>query len=599
MDNSLHNLSPDLQEKDLIANTLERVAEINAITGKESIPASFEVDDEAVWFLHEKKDAPSIREKICSPLWITGYTRDHNNENHGRILEFQDTDGHKHIWTMPMELLAGESSKILGMLWNMGLWISTKKSAKERLMEYITQCTPLRRARCVSQCGWFKEAFVLPSQTIGYLQSEKIIYQNPGSVESAVNTKGSLEDWKEKIAKSAIGNSRLVLALSAGFAGPLLKLMNHENIGIHFKGNSSLGKSTATEVGNSIWDSPSGIRTYRATANGLEGTAALHNDRILCLDELSQCAPQEAGQVIYMLGNGMSKGRANQQGLAKKQVTWRLVFLSNGEEGLAQLLREIGKKVKAGQEVRLIEIPADTTIHGLFENLHGFEGGADFSTYLKDMCSKYYGTAAVAFLRRLIENIEEAVGYVKTICDGLKQRYLPKNSSSQVVRVFGHLSLIAGVGELATYFKITGWETGMAADGVMKCFQDWLQARGGVGMQEEQVAIDQVKSMFELHGESRFSPWEREPNDKTRTCHRMGYRRETNEGTEFVVFKKAFRNEICNGLDYQYVEKLCLQHGLLLSDKEGNPTCSERFPGCKKTTRCYVFKMEMLSEEVK
>lgn len=115
-----------------------------------------------------------------------------------------------------------------------------------------------------------------------------------------------------------------------------------------------------------------GIRTYRATANGLEGTAALHNDRILCLDELSQCVPQEAGQVIYMLDNGMSKGRANQQGLAKKQVTWRLVFLSNGEEGLAQLLREIGKRVKAGQEVRLIEIPADTNIHGLFENLHGY-----------------------------------------------------------------------------------------------------------------------------------------------------------------------------------------------------------------------------------
>jgi len=37
----------------------------------------------------------------------------------------------------------------------------------------------------------------------------------------------------------------------------------------------------------------------------------------------------------------------------------------------------------------------------------------------------------------------------------------------------------------------------------------------------------------------------------------------------------------------------------LLSDKEGNPTRPERFPGCKKTSRCYVFKMEMLSEEVK
>ena len=599
MDNSLHNLAPDLQEKDLVASTLERVSEINALVDRETIPAGFEVDEEAVWFLHEKIGAPTSREKICSPLWITGYTRDHNNENYGRILEFQDTDGHKHTWTMPMELLAGENSKILGMLWNMGLWISTKKSAKEKLMEYITQCKPIRRARCVSQCGWFKGVFVLPSQTIGHMQSEKVIYQSSGSIEATANTSDSLDEWKDKIAKMASGNSRLILALSAGFVGPLLKLMNHENIGIHFRGNSSLGKSTALQVANSIWDAPSSIRTYRATANGLEGTAVQYNDRLLGLDELSQCPPQEAGQVIYMLGNGMSKVRANQQGSARKQVTWRLVFLSNGEEGLAQLLREIGKKVKAGQEVRLIEIPADTGVYGLFENLHGFEGGADFSTYLKDTCAMYYGVASRAYLRKLVENIEEAIDYVKTVRDGLKQRHLPKNSCSQVIRVFNHFSLIASAGELVSYFRITGWNIGAATDGVMKCFEDWLQARGGLGMHEEQAALDQVKSVFQLHGESRFSPWEREDNDKSRTHHRMGYRRETSNGIEFIVFKDAFRNEICKGLDYKYVEKLCLDQGILLPDKDENPTSPVRLPGCKATDRHYVFRMEILNEEKK
>ena len=549
MDNILHNLAPDLQEEDLIANTLERVSEINALVDRETIPAGFEVDEEGVWHIQEKQNAPPLREWLSSPLWITEYTRDDKNENHGRLLKFQDIDGHGHRLPMPMEWLAGESSKILGMLLNMGLRISPKRQSKERLLEYIAQCKPIRRARCVSQCGWFKEAFILPSQTIGHMQSEKVIYQSPGSFEPIANASGSLDEWKDKIAKMANGNSRLILALSAGFAGPLLKLMNHENIGIHFRGNSSLGKSTALQVGNSIWDAPSSIRTYRATANGLEGIAAQHNDRLLCLDELSQCPPQEAGQVIYMLGNGISKGRANQQGLARKQVTWRLLFLSNGEEGLAQLLREIGKKVKAGQEVRLIEIPADTGVYGLFENLHGFEGGADFSTYLKDTCALYYGIASRAFLRRLVENTDEAIDHVKTVMDGLKQRHLPKNSCSQVIRVFNHFSLIAGTGELVTYFGITGWDIGAAADGVMKCFQDWLHARGGLGMQEEQIAIDQVKSIFQLHGESRFSPWERDENDNSRTNHRMGYRREIGGGTEFIVFRQAFRDEICKGLD--------------------------------------------------
>lgn len=296
---------------------------------------------------------------------------------------------------------------------------------------------------------------------------------------SKLETSGSLEEWKEKIAQMARGNSRLLLALSAGFGGPILQLMNHENIGIHLKGDSSLGKSTASFVGNSIWDSPASIRTYRATANGLEGIAAQHNDYLLCLNKLSQCSHQEAGQVIYMLGNGMGKSRTNNLGLARKQATWRLIFLSNGEIGLSQLLQEGGKKIKAGQEVRLVEIPADTGASGIFENLHGFEGGKTFSEYLRKACAQYHGVASRAFLKKLVEKKEEAIEYVNTVIGGLGQR-IPQGASSQVNRVFSHLALIAGAGELATYFGVTGWVTGEASEGVMKCFEAWLTARVGV-----------------------------------------------------------------------------------------------------------------------
>lgn len=597
MNNNLQNIATDLQEKDFIANTLERIDEINALVNQKTIPQGYEVDKEGVWFIQEKKDSAPTREWLSSPLLITCYTRDHKNENHGRVLEFQDIDGHKHIWIMPMELLAGESSKILAALLNMGLKISPKRQVKEKLLEYISQCNPVHKARCVSQCGWYKGAFVLPLQTIGYIQSEKIIYQNPFATELKMDTKGSLEEWQNKIAIMAIGNSRLLLSISAGFAGPLLEPMNHENIGIHFRGNSSLGKSTALHVGNSVWESAASIRTYRATANGLEGIAAQHNDRMLCLDELSQCPPQEAGQVVYMLGNGIGKGRASQQGLPRKQSNWHLIFLSNGEIGLAQLLAEIKRKIKAGQEVRLVEIPADTGIYGLFENLNGFEDGADFSTYLKDTCAQYYGTAAKAFLQKLVEDIEGAIDFVKTVINGLKQKYLPKNSSSQVIRVFNHLSLIAGAGELASNFGITGWEIGVAADGVMKCFQDWLQARGGIGMQEEQAALNQVKTFFEQHGESRFSSWTSDPIDESKTINRVGFRRRSEEGeVEFYVFPNAFRDEICSGLDYKYVENLCIKENLLIPSSDNSPTRSERLPGFNnKTKRCYRFSSKVIS----
>ncbi len=52
--------------------------------------------------------------------------------------------------------------------------------------------------------------------------SEQIILQTNGAVDSAQRTAGSLDGWKDEVARYAVGNSRLVLTLSTAFAAPLL-----------------------------------------------------------------------------------------------------------------------------------------------------------------------------------------------------------------------------------------------------------------------------------------------------------------------------------------------------------------------------------------
>ena len=597
MEHSLHNSPPALQEANNHNTQEERIAEIEALANKDSVPNGFEVDTKGVWYRNHKKENEPNREWVCAPLWVTAYTRDHRSENHGRVLEFQDIDGHKHRWKMAMDLLGSEANKVISVLLNMGLRISPAKRSKDHLIEYLSMATPVRKARCVMQCGWFNNTFVLPSRSIGYAQGETIVYQNVSASDAKIGESGSLIEWKVQIAQKAIGNSRLTLAISAAFAAPLLCLVNHENIGIHYRGHSSLGKSTAGCVGNSVWASPADIHTFRATANGLEGIASLHNDRLLSLDELGQISPHEAGQVIYMLGNGMGKGRAAPQGFAKKQATWRLVFLSTGELSLAQLMAEIGKRTQAGQEVRFIEIPADTGRYGLFENLHNFESGAAFSTYLKETCAKQYGIAAKEFLTKLVEDLEGAVSIVKAIIEGIRQRYLPKTASAQVYRVFNHLALIAAAGELASQFGITGWDIEDASEGVMSCFSAWSAARGDLGMHEEKIALSQVKKFFSLHAESRFSPWIKEEGDKSRTNNRVGFRRQIGDEVEFYVFPEPFRDEICSGLDYRFVEQVCLKHQWLMPSSKGEPTRPERFPNMKSTKRCYRFKETVLTDQ--
>jgi hypothetical protein len=174
--------------------------------------------------------------------------------------------------------------------------------------------------------------------------------------------RGSAEDWRINVGELCRSNSRLLLALGAAAAGPLLTPMNEPSRGFHLNGAGQSGKSITTLVAGSFWGGSaqqSGyMRSWRATANGLEGIAAVHNDGFLVLDELGQTAAAEAPQIAYMLANGVGKIRAGRNGVAPPTLHWRLVFLSSGEMGLADKMAEIGRRTYAGLEVRMIDIPA-------------------------------------------------------------------------------------------------------------------------------------------------------------------------------------------------------------------------------------------------
>ncbi len=83
--------------------------------------------------------------------------------------------------------------------------------------------------------------------------------------------------------------------------------------------------------------------------------------------------------------------------------TWRLMFLSTGETGLAALALTAGKTTAAGQEVRILELPADAGVGlGIWEELHGFADGKTMSDAVNDAAGREYGTAAPAFLASLV-----------------------------------------------------------------------------------------------------------------------------------------------------------------------------------------------------
>lgn len=546
--------------------------------------SNFFVNDQGVFY----SDGDEKR-WICSRLDIQALVRDKASENWGRLLELTDADGQIHRWAMPMEMLKGSAEELRGELLRLGLQIAPGMKARQGLIEYITTTQTEARACCVTKTGWYQHVFVLPDHTIGDT-TEPVIYQADNLI-NPYQTSGTLTDWQHHIAAYCKDNSRLVLAVSSAFAAMLLYPANVESGGIHLVGESSTGKTTALKVAASVFGAPDYLQCWRATANGIESLAALRSDTLLILDELAQIDSKEAGEIAYLLANGSGKARANKNGVARSRQEWRLLFLSAGEVGLAQHIREAGKKAKAGQTVRLVDIPADAGHgFGLFDTLHNSSSGAALSQQLTVAAARYYGIAAQSFLKCITQPDEwsKLPATIRAQQQTFLAKNLPSSCGGQVHRVCERFALIAAGGELATHYGVTGWLQREAERAAARCFQDWLEQRGNPGNQERTAFLEMVQSFFEAHGASRFEDIHHAANIQ-HIINRVGFRQNNTLGQyEYFVLPEMFRREICQGVDPRWASQLLIEVGMLLPSSEGKAQTAHRLPG-EGLKKCYHF----------
>ncbi|MCE3232430.1 MAG: primase 2 (PriCT-2) family [Rickettsiaceae bacterium] len=545
---------------------------------KFKLPPGFTLNEKGLYYDTGKDDA--ILEWICSPIHVVSYTRDSSNENWGRLTKFKDLDGHTHECAIPMELLSGDCSELYGLLLSLGLRLTTKKTARNKLTEYLQSIKLDKRATCTSRIGWYDNHFILPDGAIP--ATDEIYLQSDNGNYLGFRTAGTLKEWQDNIALPCQGNSRLIFSISCAFAAPLLPLLHAESGGFNLKGASSIGKSTALAVAASVWGSSKYIQQWKATGNALEAVAEAHNNALLCLDELGQVDGKEAGEIAYMLANGSGKNRLKAKGGLRKKFEWNILFLSTGEISISDKINEAGKKAQAGMLTRMADIPADANKgHRLFDTVHGFKDGNALAHHLKDNSGKYYGTAIRAFLPYLSPVKDQLPAIIKQMQGDFFAQYLPQDADGQVQRVAHRFVLVAAAGELAIKLGILPYAIGEALVAAGVCFQAWLEARGGSGSYEVDEAINQVRAFFEAHHSSRFAfiGNEYETSKDERIINQAGYKRKVVGGYEFLVHTETFNKEICKGFDPQMVKKELAERKLLLRDPVGRYVITNRIPG--------------------
>lgn len=553
--------------------------------------------DKGVYFV-EGDDGRSKKLHVCSPLRVRAKTRDAKSGAWGRLLEWPDADGVEHRWAMPVELLEGDGIEMRKELARQGLSIGTSRKARELLSVYIKLFPVADRARSVDRLGWHGSVYCTPTETIGD-SGELVLFQTAHETKPEMREAGTIADWRDSVAALAAGNSRFVFTISAAFAGPLMEIASAGSGGFHLRGRSSSGKSTALLAAASVFGPPRRYkRSWRSTINGLEGLAAIHNDGVLILDELSQCDPREAGESIYLLANEQGKARAARNGLPQAAQHWRLLFLSAGEESLAALMAKAGKKTTAGQEIRFADFDADAGAGmGVVESLHDCPHSAALVRAIDDAAERYHGAVGMAWLRRIVPDKPRLLEVVPERIDEFVAEVVPAGASGQVQRVARRFALVAVAGELATHYGLTGWVKGEAELASKACFAAWLHGFGGIGSREERAILEQVRAFFEAHGSSRFQNAEARDDDHL-VDNRAGFYRAGPDGTcEYLVLPETFRNELCAGVDTKLAERVLTERGWIARGGDGRATKKPRLPILGSTTRVYVFTAKMWEDD--
>lgn len=529
-----------------------------------------------VYHCHEQpasksKDEVRTAQFICSPLYIDGVTNTENGQFYGRLLRFRDTRGHWRTWSMPMEMLRGSCEELRGELLAAGVEIDYRN--RQKLADYLQWRTPKTIVTAATRTGWTAKggAFVLHDRIIG---DEKVHFQSESlAADGAARTGGSYQEW-QKLATYCEGNPVLMLSICVSLSGALLVKVHRDSGGVHWVGDSSIGKTTALIVGGSVWGGDDFKRTWRATSNGLEGVAALLSDTCLCLDEISEADPREVGAIVYSLGNGTGKTRANRIGSARQVHRWRLSILSTGERSITAAMQEGGKLAKAGQLVRLLNLPAARQF-GVFDDLHDFGDGREMADHFKTECAKHYGHAGVKFVEYIIKQGDADFGAVLA---KIEAHFI--HTDTQAARASSRFALYAMAGELAIEAGVLPWAEGAALDACKVMFEQWQMMRGnGGGATEHRQILQSVNEYILKHGDTRFTD---QRSDQPPKLERAGWYRDRPDGRVYL-FTSATLREAGAGYDLKRVLDAVDAAGWIVDRDHGERSKKTAIHGGSKT----------------
>jgi len=517
---------------------------------------------------------------LCDEMAVLGSGRDDAGRQY-RLLQWRRQGNGEPIRLAMPSADIGEREGWAAMR-NRGLAVATQPAARHRLAYYLQKEGGTVWHEIVTMAGWQHGAYVLPNGDLIGTPTRQIFYNGGTPKESAYTPAGSLETWRDTVGAMARENPLVAAAIACSFAGPLLSLIGaRDGIGLHLHARTSSGKSTAGDCAASVWGRPTDVmHTWDGTSIGLAKTAEYANDGLLYLDEIGSGDARKIGPGIYQMLNGVSRLQGTKDGGVVASRSWRLTMISTGEVGMAQYLAEGGQTPRGGQEIRMMDIPADSGAYRAFDSIHGRKDGDAFSTELTAAARANYGTVGRAFVEWLAARQSEIKGRVTSTQTDMLAALETEHpdASPPAKRATRKWGVLVAAAEMASEAGLTGWTQNEARTWVMSAWARWLGAFGTVDRDDERL-LEQVDGILRAQELGRFVLLPIDPAKEPSTNNILGYRRYVDGNPVFLVLPSAFKDEVIKGYELRHACRVLHEAGMLdRNDKRGQYTVNAGRP---------------------
>ncbi|MCR3880461.1 DUF927 domain-containing protein [Klebsiella quasipneumoniae] len=499
---------------------------------------------------------------LCSPLEVVGSGSD--GAERYLVLRWRSPRGHEDITRAIPCADIGERDGWRSLKAG-GVNVTTKSTFRAILADWLQQSGTHREWIITHTTGWHHGAYIMPDGEVVGDPETPILFNGRSAASSGYAIAGTAATWRDSVARLAGGNPSMMLGVAAALSAPLIGLVGADGFGVHLFEQSSAGKTTTSNIASSLWGEPYALRlTWYGTALGIANEAEAHNDSLLPLDEVGQgSSAKDVATSAYTLFNGAGKLQGAKEGGNRELKRWRTVAISTGEMDIETFLSAGGIRVKAGQLVRLLNIPMEKSTV-----FNGLPNGKAHADALKEAWIDNHGAAGREWVKWLAahqEDAKQAVRDAQTRWRGL----IPADYGEQVHRVAERFAILEAA--LVTGGAITGWSEQASRDAIQHSFNAWVK-EFGTGNKEHQQIIEQCEAFLNAYGLSRFAPLPYDPASLP-ISNLAGYRKRKSSHDDaplvFYTFPATFEKEIAQGFNARQFARALASAGVLSASADG------------------------------